>query len=114
MEEQFYTIVLRHDTSTMWLVNDPILSLGEYGVEDDTHKVKRGDGESKWSELTYEDFGLQYIVTFANLHGDLKDNETLMTEFDKKLSKNVFDCSCDKYKCSDCCKSFFNCLFTFT
>ena len=91
MEEQFYTIVLRHDTSTMWLVNDPILSLGEYGVEDDTHKVKRGDGESKWSELTYEDFGLQYIVTFANLHGDLKDNETLMTEFDKKLSKNVFD-----------------------
>ena len=91
MEEQFYTIVLRHDTSTMWLVNDPILSLGEYGVEDDTHKVKRGDGESKWSELTYEDFGLQYIVTFANLHGDLKDNETLITEFDKKLSKNVFD-----------------------
>ena len=91
MEEQFYTIVLRHDTSTLWLVNDPILSLGEYGVEDDTHKVKRGDGESKWSELTYEDFGLQYIVTFANLHGDLKDNETLTNEFDKKLSKNVFD-----------------------
>lgn len=91
MEEQFYTIVLRHDTSTMWLVNDPILSLGEYGVEDDTHKVKRGDGESKWSELTYEDFGLQYIVTFANLHGDLKDNETLTEEFEKKLSKKVFN-----------------------
>ena len=59
MEEQFYTIVLRHDTSTLWLVNDPILSLGEYGVEDDTHKVKRGDGESKWSELTYEDLFIE-------------------------------------------------------
>ena len=91
MEEQFYTIILRHDTSTKWLVNDPILSLGEYGVEDDTHKVKRGDGESKWSELLYEDFGLQYIVTFANLNGELKDNEILTQEFEKKLSKNVFD-----------------------
>ena len=91
MEEQFYTIILRHDTSTKWLVNDPILSLGEYGVEDDTHKVKRGDGESKWSELLYEDFGLQYIVTFANLNGDLKDNEILTQEFEKKLSKNIFD-----------------------
>lgn len=91
MEEQFYTLILRHDTSTKWLVNDPILSLGEYGVEDDTHKVKRGDGESKWSELLYEDFGLQYIVTFANLNGELKDNEILTQEFEKKLSKNIFD-----------------------
>ena len=91
MEEQFYTIVLRHDTSTKWLVNDPILSFGEYGVEDDTHKVKRGDGESKWSELVYEDFGLKYIVTFANLHGELKDNQILTNEFEKKLSKNIFN-----------------------
>lgn len=91
MEEQYYTIILRHDTSTKWLVNDPVLYLGEYGVEDDTHKVKRGDGESKWSELPYEDFGLQYIVTFENLHGKLSDNETLVNEFDKKIDKNIFD-----------------------
>ena len=91
MEEQYYTIILRHDTSTKWLVNDPVLYLGEYGVEDDTHKVKRGDGESKWSELPYEDFGLQYIVTFENLHGKLSDNETLVNEFDKKIDKSVFD-----------------------
>ena len=91
MEEQYYTIILRHDTSTKWMVNDPVLYLGEYGVEDDTHKVKRGDGESKWSELPYEDFGLQYIVTFENLHGDLKDNQILVDEFDKKIDKSVFD-----------------------
>ena len=91
MEEQFYTIILRHDTSTKWMVNDPILYLGEYGVEDDTHKVKRGDGESKWSELPYEDFGLQYIVTFENLHGELKDNAILTEKFEEKVDKEVFE-----------------------
>lgn len=85
-EQQYYTIVLRHDTSTQWMVNDPILALGEYGVEDDTHKVKRGDGESKWSELFYEDFGLQYIVTFANLTGDITDNEKLTNKFASKVN----------------------------
>lgn len=90
-EKQNYTIILRHDTSTMWLVNDPILALGEYGVEDDTHKVKRGNGESKWSELTYEDFGLQYIVTYKNLSGEISDNEALTNMFNSKLSINVFD-----------------------
>lgn len=90
-EQQYYTIILRHDTSTLWMTNDPILRLGEYGVEDDTHKVKRGDGESKWSELSYEDFGLTYIVTFENLHGDLEQNEALVDEFNKKISKSVFE-----------------------
>ena len=31
-EEKFYTIILRHDESTKWMINDPILALGEYGV----------------------------------------------------------------------------------
>ena len=90
-ENQYYTIILRHDTSTLWMTNDPVLRLGELGMEDDTHKVKRGDGESKWSELPYEDFGLVYIVTFENLHGDLEENETLVEEFNKKISKKTFE-----------------------
>lgn len=90
-ENQYYTIILRHDTSTLWMTNDPVLRLGELGMEDDTHKVKRGDGESKWSELPYEDFGLVYIVTFENLHGDLEENETLVEEFNKKVSKKTFE-----------------------
>ena len=46
-EEKFYTIILRHDESTKWMINNPILALGEYGVEDDTHRIKRGDRKSK-------------------------------------------------------------------
>lgn len=90
-EKQWYTIIIRHDTSTQWMVNDPILSLGEYGVEDDTHKVKRGDGESKWSELPYEDFGLQYIVTFENLNGNIEDNKALTEILNSKISNSVFE-----------------------
>ena len=64
--KQLYTIIIRHDTSTQWAVNNPILTLGEYAVEDDTHRVKRGDGETEWNDLPYEEFGLVYLVTYAN------------------------------------------------
>ena len=37
-EKVYYTIILRHDTSTNWMMNNPILALSEYGVEDDTHR----------------------------------------------------------------------------
>lgn len=58
----FCTIIPRHDISTNWTINDPILTLGEYGVEDDTHRLKRGDGETKWSELPYETFGIESLA----------------------------------------------------
>ena len=89
-ENQLYTIILRHDTSSQWMVNDPILALGEYGVEDDTHRVKRGDGQTKWSELTYDTFGLEYMLTFENIQGDVTDNEKLQQALDDKLSKDIF------------------------
>lgn len=89
--KQLYTIILRHDTSTQWAVNNPILTLGEYAVEDDTHRVKRGDGETEWNELPYEEFGLVYLVTYANLSGDVKDNEQLQNAFNEKMSLNVFE-----------------------
>lgn len=58
----FCTIIPRHDISTEWTINDPILTLGEYGVEDDTHRIKRGDGVTKWTELPYETFGVESLA----------------------------------------------------
>lgn len=88
---QFYTIILRHDDSTNWMINNPILALGEYGVEDDTHRVKRGDGQTLWSELSYEEFGLQYMITYKNLSGEVADNEKLQKALDKKLNVDTFE-----------------------
>lgn len=58
-------ITPRHDTSSNWCLNDPTLEFGEYGIEDDTHRVKRGDGETVWSELPYESFGLGSVLSFS-------------------------------------------------
>lgn len=90
-ENQLYTIILRHDTSTNWVINDPILALGEYGVEDDTHRVKRGDGQTKWSELYYETFGIDYELSFENIQGSPYDNTELATALNDKLSESVFE-----------------------
>lgn len=90
-ENKYYTIILRHDTSTQWTINDPILALGEYGVEDDTHRIKRGDGVTPWSELLYETMGLDYLVTFANLKGSVDDNQDLKIALQGKVAISTFD-----------------------
>lgn len=78
--EQLYTIILRHDTSTNWTIKDTVLAYGEYGVEDDTHRLKRGNGKNGWSELPYEDFGIKFSL-------DVEEGITLKEMFDKKLDK---------------------------
>ena len=90
-EKQFYTIILRHDTSTEWMINDPILAMGEYGVEDDTHRLKRGDGDTPWSELPYEELGLSYLISYENLIGDVSDNEALKNALLTKVDKSSFE-----------------------
>ena len=47
------TIRLRRDTSTSWSTNNPILALGEPGIEIDTHRIKIGDGVTHWNDLLY-------------------------------------------------------------
>ena len=46
-------IQLRRDTAAHWLFYDPMLALGELGLETDTLKVKLGDGVNHWSTLGY-------------------------------------------------------------
>lgn len=47
------TIQLRRATASSWTSIDPILALGEVGVETDTLRLKVGDGVSLWSALPY-------------------------------------------------------------
>lgn len=43
----------RADTSTNWAIANPILELGELGLETDTNKIKFGDGVTTWNSLVY-------------------------------------------------------------
>ena len=44
---------LRRDTSSGWASSNPILALGEPGLETDTNKLKFGDGITVWTSLSY-------------------------------------------------------------
>lgn len=46
-------IVLKHDTSTNWSTNNPILLEGEIGIATDLNKFKIGDGTTAWNSLSY-------------------------------------------------------------
>lgn len=44
---------LRSDTAANWNTVNPVLAIGEMGIERDTRKFKFGDGISTWKELPY-------------------------------------------------------------
>ena len=46
-------IRLRRGNAAEWAEVNPVLLLGEPGVEIDTNKMKIGDGEKTWNELSY-------------------------------------------------------------
>lgn len=46
-------IILRNDTQANWTANNPILMKGEYGIETDTNRYKRGNGIDTWDNLKY-------------------------------------------------------------
>jgi len=50
-------IKLRRDTAANWTTTDPILAVGEPGLESDTSRIKYGDGETAWSQLAYGNSG---------------------------------------------------------
>jgi len=44
---------LRNDTAANWTAANPVLLLGEIGVETDNRRYKIGDGTTAWSGLSY-------------------------------------------------------------
>jgi FtsP/CotA-like multicopper oxidase with cupredoxin domain len=47
-------IQLKRATQAEWLAIDPVLAVGEVGVETDTRLFKIGNGVKKWSDLDYD------------------------------------------------------------
>lgn len=46
-------IQLRRGTASQWSTNNPILAVGEVGLEIDTRFFKLGNGSSPWNSLAY-------------------------------------------------------------
>jgi hypothetical protein len=60
------TFRLRRDTAANWTAANPVLKLGEPGLETDTRKVKYGDGATAWNALAYSAAG---AVAWADVTG---------------------------------------------
>lgn len=46
-------LCLRTDNTANWQTANPVLLRGEIGVEEDTGRIKMGDGKTEWSALPY-------------------------------------------------------------
>jgi len=46
-------IQLRRGTAATWSSNNPILAIGEVGLETDTKYFKLGNGSTAWNSLAY-------------------------------------------------------------
>ena len=46
-------IQLRNDTATNWTSSNPVLAVGELGIESDTDQFKIGNGSTAWVSLAY-------------------------------------------------------------
>ncbi len=44
---------MRNDTAARWVTYNPVLLIGEIGVESDGGKLKIGDGATAWKDLAY-------------------------------------------------------------
>jgi hypothetical protein len=44
----------RRDTQSNWTAVNPVLAVGEFGVESDTNRFKIGDGSTDWTNLAYQ------------------------------------------------------------
>ena len=51
------TLLMRNDPAATWAAQNPILSKGEIGIENDTRKFKIGDGSTAWNALKYASGG---------------------------------------------------------
>ena len=64
-------IQLRRDTAANWNAENPVLAVGEPGINTDTGQIKIGDGTTAWNDLSYSLTGPTGPVGDNNLHSFL-------------------------------------------
>ena len=75
------------DTAENWKTNNPVLLVGELGVESDTKLIKVGDGTTSWTSLPY----LQYLpLSGGQLTGAIKISKGSNNGIQDYVGENLF------------------------
>ena len=59
-------IQIRHDTAQNWASKNTVLLTGEQGYEEDTGRIKVGDGTTTWNNLPYLIFNSSNQLEFPD------------------------------------------------
>lgn len=87
-------LCLRTDTTGNWRTANPVLLRGEIGIEDDTGRLKIGDGKTEWKDLPYFLIGMtkeQILDAFFPINtlritvGDVNPADTLGGEWQQAV-----------------------------
>ena len=73
------SLQVRHDLAGLWLISNPILALGEIGIETDTYQLKVGNGTSTWNTLPYISVPSSNIIGFENVNNTADINKPVST-----------------------------------
>lgn len=63
-------IQLRNDTAANWITENPILSIGEMGIESDTLAYKIGNGTDAWNDLAYRGLSPSLVTALFSATSD--------------------------------------------
>lgn len=77
-------IRLRRDTAANWTSGNPVLALGEPGLETDTGRLKFGDGSTAWASLGYHN---EYTGWGAYVHTGA--SQTFVSGVKQTLTNNA-------------------------
>ncbi len=85
------TLQIRHSTAANWTSVNPILAIGEMGVETDTDKFKFGDGSTVWASLPYgaTTTGPAQSKPFRSL-GDGSDGNVVISSGTTTLTRDMY------------------------
>ena len=81
---------LRRAIAAEWATIDPVLEDGEPGWEQDTNRIKLGDGETRWNGLGYATYP---ATEYEQMIGDLTQD---LTELDASVTKAA-DSAADRH-----------------
>lgn len=60
-------IQLRRNSAANWVTDNPVLAVGEPGMETDTSRIKVGNGTLTWNDLPYAAVDAASFVSTAQL-----------------------------------------------
>lgn len=71
----YVKILIRRDTTANWASSNPVLALGEIGADMELHRLKVGNGTSKWTELPFFDSDIVDALTSTRTDAGASANQ---------------------------------------